>query len=148
MESTNKSNNSCISQRRSLLVVCYILILLIGILFINQESILDKLSVSSIKKTVENRKNIAILVIVDSPGTESLYKTARDSLICYAKMHNYSLEVIYTSNNVEFSKTCPHTDVGLKFQRYIKHMNSYLSFMNCYGFGGRAGDHGAWFEMG
>uniref|UniRef100_A0A914XL33 Uncharacterized protein n=1 Tax=Plectus sambesii TaxID=2011161 RepID=A0A914XL33_9BILA len=82
--------------------------------FVSQCSLIKefRLNVSSHQNT--KTYNIGILVIVDNHNTDKDYKIATDSLICYARLQNYTMEHVYIDENADLIKMCPHKDKMLR----------------------------------
>uniref|UniRef100_A0A914W007 Uncharacterized protein n=1 Tax=Plectus sambesii TaxID=2011161 RepID=A0A914W007_9BILA len=59
------------------------------------------------------RRNIGIFIAIDNYASLPEYRTALDSVTCYAKIANYSLEIVYL-NESKYDELCPHKDPMFK----------------------------------
>lgn len=60
-----------------------------------------------------NRKNISIVVVVDTPEQLAEYPLAQSTLHCYSTLHDYPLVILALSEDEPgWQAKCPQTDVS------------------------------------
>lgn len=85
-----------------------------------------------VSKTAQNtntRPSVGIFIVIDNPSSLPNYKLALDSVECYAKAQNYSLEMVFL-NNISYSTICPQTDVSSLLFSF--HSYSLTCYIDCF----------------
>ncbi|KAI6217178.1 hypothetical protein M3Y95_01231600 [Aphelenchoides besseyi] len=84
----------------------------------------------TVRRTPENRKEIAIVVIIANNNTIHEYVLPLATLRCYAQAHGYLLLEINLQQEPEYVKACPHKD--FMFQRHCvnRRKSSGLLFLD------------------